>query len=241
MLSEKSNRRFDMVRLNPKPASDAADVIKAAALRLFAARGVDGVTVREIATEAGQKNHAAVGYHFGSKEALIRELIIDGARNIDAERNALLDELEARRKAPDTREICEVLVYPSVNPSGPDAEEECYNRFIVLLGMSHREFLMDVLAGKLNSGYLRCLEHLKRLMFPLPDHIVSQRLVFVETYIGSVLSARESLLSDQSREHPTWQSPRTLRHFIDTLIAIIEAPYPSEKPDPVFIEKEKAV
>ena len=219
-----------MVRLNPKPTSDAAEIIKTAALKLFAECGVDGVTVREIAAEAGQKNHAAVGYYFGSKESLIRELIVDGARIIDAERNARLDELEAKPTPPTTRDICEVLVYPGVNPSGPDVEEECYNRFIVLVGMSHRAFMMEVLAGSLNSGYLRCLDHLRRLMAPLPHHIISQRQVFVGAYMGAVLSARESLLADQTREHPTWQSPKTLQHFIDTLIAVIEAPYTCDQP-----------
>lgn len=213
-----------MTRLNFKPSSDASETIKQAALRLFAVKGVDGVTVREIAAEAGQKNHAAVGYHFGSKEALIRELVLDGATLIESRRNSELDALEARKKQPTIREIVDVLIYPSINLTS-DQDDECYNRFIVLLGMSHREYLHETLVNEHASGYQRCLEHLRRLMFPLPDQIVSQRLVFIGTYLGAVLAARESLLADQSRTHPTWQSDKTLSHFADTLIAIIEAPY----------------
>ena len=84
-----------MSRPAAKPRSDAAEHLKAVALRLFAERGPDGVTVRQIAEHAGQKNHAAVGYHFGSKEALIRELIIDGARAMDVRRCAWFDACEA--------------------------------------------------------------------------------------------------------------------------------------------------
>ena len=56
------------------PRSEAAEQLKAVALKLFAERGVDGVTVRQIAEAAGQKNHAAVTYHFGTKDALVRQL-----------------------------------------------------------------------------------------------------------------------------------------------------------------------
>ncbi|OZB15669.1 MAG: TetR family transcriptional regulator, partial [Hyphomonas sp. 34-62-18] len=45
-----------MVRLHEKTESDAVDALKRAAMKLFAERGVDGVTVREIAAAAGQRN-----------------------------------------------------------------------------------------------------------------------------------------------------------------------------------------
>ena len=60
-----------MTRLTVRPQSDSADKIKRIARQLFAERGVDGVTVRDIAEASGQKNHAAVAYYFGSKDALL--------------------------------------------------------------------------------------------------------------------------------------------------------------------------
>ncbi len=89
--------------------SDAPDTIKRIALRLFAERGVDGVTVREIAAAAGQKNHGAVGYYFGTKESLVREIVADGAKIIDDRRNALLDEIEARGGPTGIRQL--ILIY----------------------------------------------------------------------------------------------------------------------------------
>ena len=213
-----------MTRLSPRPsATDAAENIKAAALRLFAQRGVDGVTVREIASAAGQKNHAAVGYYFGSKEALIRELIIDGAKIINDRRWEGLRAIEARGTPATLEEIIDLLIYPGVSISETE-DEECYNRFVVLLGMSHRDFFMDVLGGEYNSGYQRCLDELRRFMTHLPEAMVVQRLLFVGAYLGAVLSARESLLADQSRSHPTWQPEETLQHFASTVKAIITAP-----------------
>ena len=104
-----------MTRLSSKVPSLSVERLKGEAQRLFANRGIDGVTVRDIAKAAGQKNPAAVGYHFGSKEALIRELIVDGAKVIDARRNAQLDALEADGGPTRISQIVDILIYPSVN------------------------------------------------------------------------------------------------------------------------------
>jgi len=210
-----------MARVDFKPRSDAARHLKQIACRLFAERGVDGVTVREIAEAAGQKNHAAVGYHFGSKEALIRELVLDGAMLIDARRNAMLDALERRQRVT-VRGVCEVLIRTSIELEGSGLEDS-YNRFVVMLSMTHRDVLMAALDGRWNSGYTRCLDHLRSLAPDMSAARKTERLVFLGAYLGSVLSGREAALADDSREHPTWGSPEALDNFATTMAAIIEA------------------
>lgn len=210
-----------MSRLEIKPRSEAARHLKQVACRLFAERGVDGVTVREIAEAAGQKNHAAVGYHFGSKEALIRELVLDGAVLMDQRRNAALDKLEASGGV-SVPTVCGLLVRTSVDLEGSGLDDS-YNRFIVMLAMTHRDVLMAALDGRWNSGYQRCLDHLRRLMPDMPAARKTERLVFVGACLGSVLAGREAALADASREHPTWGSDEALDHFTATLAAIVEA------------------
>src|SRR6202163_3766227 len=75
---------------------DTKSQIKAAAQMLFARHGVDAVTVQQIVTAAGQRNNAALHYHFGSKEELIRQLVVDGAMVLDERRRGMLQEIEAR-------------------------------------------------------------------------------------------------------------------------------------------------
>lgn len=212
-----------MSRLDSKPRSDAALHLKQVACRLFAERGVDGVTVREIAEAAGQKNHAAVGYHFGSKEALIREMVLDGAVLIDRRRNEAVDQLEAAGRPHAAREIVDLMIETSIRLEGSGLEDS-YNRFVVMLGMNHREMFMQTLEGRWNSGYQRCLEHLRRLMPDMPMAMKNERLVFVGAYLGSVLAGREAALADQSRDHRMWESDQTLAHFAATMTALIEAP-----------------
>lgn len=213
--------RLQMAAAAEQPRNSAAEHIKNVALRLFAERGVDGVTVREIAAAAGQKNHGAVGYYFGSKEALVREIIRDGAIAIDQRRNAALDRLEAEGGPRTIREVVDILVFPAV---AADPGDEFYVRFIVMLTMTHRELMMDALENRWNSGYQRCLDHLRTLMPEMPSAVQKQRFVFMGAYLGAVLARRQQALADHSRAHPTWNSPYSLEHFAQSLTILLQAP-----------------
>lgn len=206
-----------------KLRSESSDAIKSIALQMFAERGVDGVSVREIATAAGQKNHGAVGYHFGSKEALLREIVADGAKIIDDRRNARLDALEAAGGPSTVSEIIDAIIYPSLNPFD-DAENDTYMRMTVILNMTHRDIFVSAIGNKWNRGYQRCLSHLRRLMPPMPAAMKNQRLLFVGSYIAMILALRQTALSDTTRAHSTWPSDETLQHLAHTAAAIIQAP-----------------
>src|SRR6202030_4615459 len=91
-------------------SEETRNQIKAAAQMLFARHGVDAVTVQEIVDAAGQRNNAALHYHFGSKEELIRQLVVDGAAVLDERRQVMLREIDARGGPSTIREILLVLV-----------------------------------------------------------------------------------------------------------------------------------
>jgi len=55
--------------MNRKPDVNTKEALLAAAIRVFADKGFDAATVRDICSMAGA-NVAAVNYHFGGKEAL---------------------------------------------------------------------------------------------------------------------------------------------------------------------------
>ena len=219
------------------PFADAADSsthIKRVAMRLYAEHGLDGVTVRDIAHAAGQKNHGAVGYHFGSKEALVREIIADGARIIDARRCRILDRMEVAGGPRGIDEIIdEVLIRPALDPFG-DGTHDCYMRFTAIVNLTHRRLFLDVVGSNLNRGYQRALEHLRRSMPDMPASVRNQRLIFLGGYLLSMLSLRQTALANSVREHSAWASAETLRHIGRTAAAILLAPQREGGPGPTI-------
>lgn len=80
--------------------------------RLFAEKGVDTVSLREIVRDAGHRNTNAVQYHFGDRAALLTAVVEPFEREVGARRAALVDVL-ATEPAPPIRSIAGALVRPS--------------------------------------------------------------------------------------------------------------------------------
>ena len=169
---------------------DTKSQIKAAAQPLFAGHGVDAVTVQQIVAAAGRGNNAALHYHFGSKEELIRQLVVDGAAVLDERRQGMLRELEARGGPSTIREVLLVLVMPVIE-LGDDERRRGYISFTSSLQASDRKKLRAALNNRWNAGYVACFTHLKR-MLTLPAALVEQRLSIFSICAKAILSAREA-------------------------------------------------
>lgn len=200
--------------------------LKSAAQRLFAARGIDGVTVRDIITTAGQRNNASLSYYFGSKEELARELIVDGAKVLDDRRRSMLTAVEEAGREPTVREALEILSIPVVELSA-DPSQSSYLQMIANLELNDRAFVRDALANTWNYGYRRCVEHLVRLIPNLPRQLLEQRISLAVIYMNAVGAARERAVGEPG-ESRLWSSPYAVPNVLDTIQAMLEAP-PSEE------------
>jgi AcrR family transcriptional regulator len=85
--------------------------IMRAAEELFAARGIEAVSLREINRAAGQSNTGAVQYHFGDREGLVQGVIDRHLRDTEPRRHALLDQYEDAA-TDDLRALAGALVLP---------------------------------------------------------------------------------------------------------------------------------
>ncbi|MDB5653740.1 MAG: transcriptional regulator, TetR family [Tardiphaga sp.] len=204
------------------------DLLKSAARRLFAHRGYDGVSVRDIVLAAGQRNSGSLHYYFGSKDELARELVADGARLIDDRRNRALDAIEARGGPRNLRQLIECLVWPSTDLAGDGSrppKEDTYIRFITMLQMSHRQMFLEALEGKWASGYDRVLTHIRRMLGDIDAELVNQRLMLMSLYLRAAMSSREAALADGA-SHRVWSAEATMQNFIDTIEGLLK-PRPS--------------
>src|SRR6478609_1182246 len=76
--------------------------------QLFAERGIEAVSLRDVCAAAGQRNHSAAQYHFGSRAGLVRAVFEHRMGVVNARRHAALD----ATAADDTAAIVAALVRP---------------------------------------------------------------------------------------------------------------------------------
>lgn len=193
--------------------------LKRAARRLFAERGIAAVGMRDILDAAGQRNAAAVHYYFGGKDELLRELVVDGARGIEARRAAMLVTAEAAGVTLDS--VVRATFLPSVDPPGDLGEGETYLRFIGHL-QAERRALFEEAAGSISPTYARCFDHIRRLLAPRPLAVINQRLLFAGLSVQAILEAREAALDGAAaHDHPYWTREGALDAIVDAVKAIL--------------------
>jgi AcrR family transcriptional regulator len=83
--------------------------------RLFATRGIEAVTLREIQEAAGQSNTSVIRYHFGSRDGLIRALIVYRQHSAGADRQEMLAQMRDEGKEADPRAVVWLLARPLAN------------------------------------------------------------------------------------------------------------------------------
>lgn len=199
--------------------------LKRAARRLFAERGIAAVGMREVVEAAGQRNAAAVHYYFGSKDDLLRELLIDGADLIDAGRRRLFDEMERQGQVqPDMKQVVRAAVLPNVELRGETGEHETYFRFIVNLQNERRALFRETVPEH-SEGYNRYVAHVHRLLAPLNVATINQRLLFAGLSLQTLLAAREAALDRTGPgDHHFWSRPEALTGMLEAVESILRNP-----------------
>jgi len=101
--------------------------------RLFAVHGIDGVSLRQIAAEAGSSNNSAVRYHFGSKDELLHAILAYRLGDLIQRRALLLQ----RADPEDLRARIEAHLLPLLELA--EAPDSCYVSFVEQLQRSGDE------------------------------------------------------------------------------------------------------
>jgi AcrR family transcriptional regulator len=157
--------------------------------RLFAERGIDAVSLRQIGAAAGTRNSGAVAYYFGDKAGLIRAIIDDRQAQIDKRVRPLLAELEREGRLDDLRAVSEAGIRPAVEEIG---ESGYYFRFLAQLDR-HPEAIADLQAGDAFKSMRRILklqdEAARR---DLPAALVEHRRRFATHLVFAALADLEA-------------------------------------------------
>jgi AcrR family transcriptional regulator len=168
--------------------------------RLFAEQGIDGVSLRQVVSASGQRNPAAVQYHFGNKEGLIRAILQERVPAFNRRRTEMLDSLDTTQGTPDVRQILAAVAVPLLE-LGPSSGY--YVRFLARLTqdreLSSRVFgSLDEATG---GGGRRVNQALHEALSDLPAPVREQRISMALNLLTGEL-ARWEAASDGDRVIP---------------------------------------
>jgi AcrR family transcriptional regulator len=195
--------RFELVGLRrfravPQSAATTRDRILDAAERLFAAQGIDGTTITAITEAAGARNKSAVGYHFGSKLALLEAVLRRHLPDIDRHRDELLDRVEAA--GPVTiAGLVEALVLPVAAKLDTESGVRYVQIQASLLGHPDRT---SVPADVRDPGrrHIRLRKMMRAALPPRPDGDVLNLLISSLVFHGLADFARSGRRTRRERE-----------------------------------------
>jgi AcrR family transcriptional regulator len=182
--------------------------------RLFATKGIEAVTLREIQQAAGQSNTSVIRYHFGSRDGLIRSLIAHRQHGLGADRQEMLARMRDEGKEADPRAVVWLLVRPLANSI---AAGEMFVPFLARLSEDPRarvDYWPDHLVDEWTQERLE--ELVDAALQDLPERIRRGRTF--QLYIGLI-----SVLAAAARSGHG-MSEAQLHNYVDTWVGMLTAP-----------------
>jgi AcrR family transcriptional regulator len=176
--------------VNTPTARDNRGELIAAAERLFAERGIDGVSLNEINRTAGQRNASALQYHFGDRNGLLRAVIDKHSPPVDARRESLLQQYQDAG-AQDLRSLAAALVLPLAEKLSDSAGGRDFLRIMAEL-LSRGEPRLDLAWGsEAGSSIMTWRKLVDPLLAPESTRILHTRFTTIR-FCHAELAARAS-------------------------------------------------
>lgn len=168
--------------LKPLPAASAPtpDGPKVALILagevLFARDGIDGASLREIAAKAGQRNHHAVQYHFGSRDSLVQAIFDYRMDQMEVARGAMLATAEAEGRLDHLRTITEIIFLPQIELIDAFGDHS-YAGFLSAYLLRYQARRFGQFGERIAPNLARTLELLRTCLAFLPELVAQRRLV----------------------------------------------------------------
>jgi len=211
--------------------ASAKEKILDVAEQLFAAKGVGGTSLRSIIT-AAEVNQASVHYHFGSKEALVKEVVERRIGPLNSERLAILDALEqAAGHGPlNISDVVAAYVGPALRLS--QDEEKGGATFMKLLGRFYHEsdewsgeLLQKQFAGilqRFSDAMKKCLPEMSRKAF-------AWRFQFLIGALGYAMCERHLVEWIGQGEANAEDPEEAIAHLVEFALVGMGVPPPSTR------------
>lgn len=216
--------------MTDKTLADTRSRLKRAARGLIAQKGVEAVGIREIMQVAKVRNASAIGYHFGSKQGLVSELVQDIFDEVSGRWRMRLDDLKKRGDWT-VRDIVTIIIDEARWHTADDSEPTVVRFLAAVLAVQHRSN-GALLLNEQPSPYNAMMQEIALLLPHVPPGTLRQRLVFFSWYLLTTLSILEAHVAGPASPQSValWDGGGDVAaNVIETATAILQAPV-SETP-----------
>jgi AcrR family transcriptional regulator len=209
----------------PPDASKTRAGLLDAAARAFARDGVFNASLIDITRQAGQRNRAALSYHFGSRDGVLCAVIERHAAFL-AQREGEL--LEVARHQTALEPVVEALVRPAAELADSNWRGRCCLLIIAeLTGEDRAQYsaeLQDVLAS---TGGNAVFALLTERTAHLTDELRTERFSLMVMFILRAIADRARLLERRTRHgRPQLEYEPFVANLVAMAAAAISAPAP---------------
>jgi AcrR family transcriptional regulator len=196
------------------PPSSKEQIVLAAE-RLFAERGIHGVSLRQISAAAGNGNTAAVQYHFGSKDALVQAIFEYRLPRLTSRRDYLLSSLTAIS----LRTLVECQIHACLEQS--EVADSNYMSFVAMLAHNAQPEWFEKMPEHVIISQDNFHDRLRSCLDHLPEPLQTLRISEAMTLIVHVASDRERA---HLRGQPTLPLLVVVADLVDGMAGFLEAP-----------------
>jgi AcrR family transcriptional regulator len=214
-------------------SGDTKARLVAAAEELFAERGVDGVSLREITRVSGAKNVIAVQYHFADRDGVLRAILDKHLPDVDSRRNALLDEIEGSPE-PGVRAMAGALVKPLAPKLADDGGGRPFLQIYAdLINRPRPAFALAEGPSPNRQG--RSMQRWRTMVAPLLD----EEAVRLHRRFTAIAHCAVEL-ARRARSGPHTDDRLFTSHVVDQVTALLNGPL-SEETRRLVIERDAAL
>ncbi len=193
---------------------------------LFIESGYEAMSLRHITARAGA-NLAAVNYHFGSKEALMQEILSQRLDQLNCERLQLLSACEQEQPdGLDATAVLAMLFIPAFRLSNGDASGPAFMRLLGRVYSDPSTFIRGFLEAHYRPIFGRFFQAFSRALPTLPRRELGLRLHFALKALSGMLAGEDmQALIASINQGEKINDTELLARLISLLAPILTAPF----------------
>jgi AcrR family transcriptional regulator len=197
-----------------RDATRTRELLVRAGEQRFARDGVAGAKLSDIVRDAGQRNDSAVGYHFGSRQGLLAEIVGKHMLVMEAQRTV-------PRRGAELHEVVEAIVAPTADLLNTDEGRDFLRIMEQLAGWSGvaTGTPNEVLVGTVIGDQLGQLDAI--LAPRLGAGLARERQALMVTFLTAALAERARSRAAGARQRLSHE--RFVEHLVNVLTGALAA------------------